>query len=439
MSRGKAITATLAFFLLSGLCATEAPSQQISKLDRGRAQLMLEDISKDVEKNYYDPNLHGVNWNATVAEAKEGIEKSNSLGMALAHIAKALDSLNDSHTFFLPPPHTYTVNYGFQYQMIGDRCYIIRVRPGSDAETKGLKPGDELLTLDNFTPNRADLWKMRYVLNVLRPQPGLQLVVRDPQDHERKLDVMAKVKQLPLVRDVSGNRIWELVREQEYAEHLGRARTATVGGDVSVLKFPGFHFTQSEVHGMINDARKHAGLILDLRGNPGGALDTLKYLLGGVFDKDVTIAKRVGRKQSKPEVAKSMGSQAFTGKLVVLVDSASGSAAELFARVVQLEKRGEVIGDRSSGSVMEAKHYTHDLGQTTIVPFGVSITEADLVMSDGKSLEHTGVTPDEIVLPTAADLAAGRDPVLARAAEILGAKLAPEDAGKMLPYEWPKE
>lgn len=85
---------------------------------------------------------------------------------------------------------------------------------------------------------------------------------------------------------------------------------------------------------------------------------------------------------------------------------------------------------------MEAKSYRESLGADTKIFFGFSITDADLIMADGKSLEHTGVTPDEIVLPTAKDLAAGRDPAMARAAELAGLPMTTVAAGKLFPFEW---
>jgi len=90
-----------------------------------------------------------------------------------------------------------------------------------------------------------------------------------------------------------------------------------------------------------------------------------------------------------------------------------------------------------SGSVMQSRHFMSAVeGIDGVIQFGASITEADMIMNDGKSLEHAGVTPDETVIPTPADLGEGRDPVLARAVELLGGKLDPLAAGKLFPIEW---
>lgn len=127
--------------------------------------------------------------------------------------------------------------------------------------------------------------------------------------------------------------------------------------------------------------------------------------------------------------------------MVVLVDSKSSSAAEIFARVVQLEKRGVVLGDRSAGAVMESQYFQHavSLSPTTMSSYGATISVAALFMSDGGTLEKVGVTPQERILPTPADLADGRDPVLARAAELVGIKMTAQEASKVFPFEWPKE
>jgi C-terminal processing protease CtpA/Prc len=82
---------------------------------------------------------------------------------------------------------------------------------------------------------------------------------------------------------------------------------------------------------------------------------------------------------------------------------------------------------------MVARHHSYTQGHRyRFLFYGLSITEADLVMSDGRSLEKAGVLPDEVVLPTGEDLASGRDPALALAAQRVGATLDPAAAGKLL-------
>lgn len=423
------------------LLALPAFAQTFSGIERGRALEMWSAISKDVRKHYYDPKFHGIDWEATVAETKQKIQQADSMNLALAYIAAALTKLNDSHLFFEPPSRPYRHDYGLRYQMFGSRCFVTQVRPGSDAAAKRIQPGDEVLAIGPFAPARDNLWKIQYRFDTLRPQTALSLSLRDPAGNQRELEAVAKMREMKKVTDLTGSDgdINNYLREEEKEERLRRARTAEIPDGLLVLKLPSFEFSPLEVNEMIDKVRKHDAWILDLRGNPGGSVDTLKRLLGFLFEKEVNISTQAGREaKDKPLVAKPMR-PGFTGRLLVLIDSRSASAAELFARVVQLEKRGTVLGDRSSGSVMEARSYSYHIGTDTMIFYGASITRADLLMSDGKSLEHAGVAPDETILPTAADLAAGRDPVLARAVELLGTKLTPEQAGKMFPYQWPDE
>jgi C-terminal processing protease CtpA/Prc len=185
-----------------------------------------------------------------------------------------------------------------------------------------------------------------------------------------------------------------------------------------------------------SEIRKAKALIVDLRGNSGGAEETLTYFVGMFFDKDLKMFDRVRRKKPVPQIAKSEHHIYFPGKLIVLVDRKSASAAELLARIMQLEKRGTVVRDRSSGLVTEAS--TFDFFSSG-VDDGAEITIANLIMADGKSLEHRGVNPDETLFPDPSGRAAGRDPVLAHAAREFGMRLTPEVAGKLFPNKWPKD
>ncbi|HLX00195.1 MAG TPA: S41 family peptidase [Candidatus Acidoferrales bacterium] len=409
--------------------------QKITDSQRADTEVMLINLRDAVKKNYYDPAYHGLDIDARYKTYKEKLIKAETLGDAFRTVAAFLSGLDDPHTCFIPPTPIYQAQRAYKMQMFGDACFITHVRPESDAAKK-LHPGDQVMTLDGFGINRKDLWQLEYYLYQLAPKRASEFTLRDPSGTVRKERVLTKY--------LEGRELWNLtthIERQDLKSEMDNERSIwrnryVEREDVMIWKMPQFLYLDSRIDYLIGLARKHATLILDLRGNPGGSMDVLEHMIGSFFDRDVQVAVRVGRKDKKPQMARTVGKNIFTGNLIVLVDSNSGSTAELFARVIQLEHRGTVLGDHSSGSVMEARFYRFSAGVNTLVSFGAFVTEADLIMSDGKSLEKTGVTPDEIILPTPSQLAGGEDPVLARAAELAGIKLDGLAAGKLFPYEW---
>lgn len=432
------IFAAILLVFIEGLLLTSYSQQPPSSLDRERGRMMLSAVKEDLKKNYYDPSFHGMDLDVRFKAADEKIKQAQSLGQIFGIIGQVLTELEDSHTFFVPPGRSSKTEYGWQMQMIGDKCYVTAVKPGSDAAAKGLTEGDEVELIDGRRPAHTNLWKLKYLYHALRPQPGMHVVIVKPDGKRQELDVLAKVQTGKRLMDLTGNDVFTLIRESENATRLHRNRYVELGEDLFIWKMPQFDLLSTAVDDFVDKFRKKKALIIDLRGNGGGYEETLLRLIGSLFDHDVTIGDLKRRKETKPLVAKTRGEHPFAGKLIVLIDSESGSAAELFARVVQLEKRGTVIGDVSAGAVMRAKEYPHEMGVDIVVFYGVSITDADIIMTDSKSLEHTGVAPDEIKLPTAADLAAKRDPVLAYAASLLGITITPDKAGSFFPIEWRK-
>lgn len=431
----------LAILLVSFVFLTiPSQSQKYGKYERDVAQSMLREVASDVRKNYYDPKLHGVEWDARVQQARLNIEKADSMDSAVSEIAALLDSLNDSHTKFVPPPRNYDEDYGFEKAMVGDRCFVTRVRPHSDAETKGLLAGEQLLAINEHPLSRKTYHRLNYIYDELRPQPGLRLTLSDDAGHQRTLEVMAKVtpsKVLKIMRLHQG--VNQLVRDVENTDHALRARYFEKGDELLVIRLPQFSLSAYGVDDVIANMRKHKGVVLDLRGNPGGFVDSVDRLLGGVFQYDRKIYDHVGRDSTKEVSVSGRHQNAFTGRLAVLVDEGSASASEIFARVVQLEHRGRILGDRSAGMVMESMFFSHEFTTDSQVLYGASITHADLIMTDGKSLEHVGVEPDITILPTSQDIAAKRDPVMAKAATLVGGHLTAEEAGAAFPPEDPNQ
>jgi C-terminal processing protease CtpA/Prc len=424
--------------IFSASASPVSAQEKVPDRDRERAQEMLRRIKGRLKEHYYDPKFRGMDLDARFKTADEKIKTAASLGQIFGTIAQVLLELDDSHTFFLPPARAYTTEYGWTMQIIGERCFVSSVEKGSDAEAKGVKPGDEVLEAGGYQIDRTNLWKFRYLYNALRPQQYIRVVLRSPNAEPRELDLLAKQKQGKKIINLTNYNEWmDIVRKSQREADLERDRLASYGDQLLIWKMNEFDLTDLQVDDAMDKVRKHKALILDLRGNGGGWITTIQRMLANLIDHDVKIGDHVSRKETKPFTARTRGEKAFGGKLIVLVDSRSASASEVLSRTIQLEKRGTVIGDKTAGAVMTSRRFSDEIGLDVVVFYGASITVSDLIMPDGQSLEHHGVTPDEIRLPTPEDLAAGRDPVLSYAVSLLGVKLDPVEAGKLFPIVRP--
>ena len=425
----------LGTLLLVFALVTPAAAQNIQD-DRARGVRMLNDIKTELKLWYYDPTFNGRDLNAHIAAAVDRVKQANSQAEISAVIASALLDLNDSHTFFLPPPTPVTAKYGFVLRMVGDRCLVGAVDPAAPAFQDGLRAGTEVLAVQNARPTRETLWKIDYSLHALRPRREVQLTVRSSSGAPQTLSAHA-VLTPPRTHQNFETWVEELFARLRVNSGTS-VRTATVGTDVLVAKLATFSLPKEETDKLFRQTRGKAGFVLDLRENGGGALEGLTRIAGYFFADRTPVGELRRRRKVEPlQTERRASDQVFTGKLVVLVDSASGSASEVLARLVQLTKRGIVVGDRTAGAVMAAsRHYYKDGHEGQFVLYGLTISEAALLMADHASLEHVGVTPDETLLPASDDLEAGRDPVLARAIALLGGTTDATAAGKLFPRQW---
>ncbi len=408
-------------------------AQKMDRIERERFKSMLTNVKNAVKKDYYDTNFHGINLDERFKTAADRLEQVNSTGEAMGVIAQVLLDFDDSHLYFLPPATNIDVEYGWRMQMHGDKCFVTIVKPKSDAEAKGLKVGDQILAIENVSPNRKDLWKINYFYNIVGKRTNLRLSILRPAESEpRQIQIESKIKQLVKVINIQMLLFDYFKEDTRSAVDFNYFKYV---GNTTIWKMPTFAIPPDDIDTIMSKI-KGGSLILDLRGNGGGYVDTLERLAGYMFDKDLHIAELKGRKEMKPQKSKTKGKAAFAGKLIVLIDHNSGSAAEIFARLVQLENRGIVLGDVSAGAVMQSRGFFTTTGANDEVIYGASVTNADVIMSDGKSLEHIGVIPDERIIPTGEDLAKQRDPVLAKAIELAGGNVSADDAGKFFQYKW---
>ena len=342
-------------------------AQQITRLERSRGFTMLDLVRDDIMKNYFDSTYGGVDLKAVFDSARARIERADRVEQVLGAIAQATLELNDSHTAFIPPGLVYRAEYGWDMRFVGDTCRILRVTPGSDAEAKGMHVGDALLAVNGVPLTRRNLWQLRYAINAIQPRAGLRVSLQSPKGAPRDLDIAAKVKERRRIVDWTNSfDLFELIREGENAWESEAPRLTEVA-DRAVISRPHSFYGTSWIDDLMDAARKHESVILDLRGNLGGSVNTLLRLIGQFYEKDLVVATEVSRGKRKEMIAKGAGKDRYQGAVVVLVDAESASASEIFARTLQLTGRGKVIGDRTAGAVRESQWlFPYDRTQTMI-------------------------------------------------------------------------
>src|SRR5439155_2269156 len=159
-------------------------AQGLGPYDRSSAKEMLDSAKEDVKKNYYDAGFHGIDIDAHFKAAEEKLKRANTRDELMIAIGQSLMDLNDSHTFFLPPSRAAKFEYGWTMQIVGDQAYVKAVKPRSDAEVKGLKPGDAILSVDGYKPSRENIWKMYYRYYGLMPARSIHLTIQSPSDSQ---------------------------------------------------------------------------------------------------------------------------------------------------------------------------------------------------------------------------------------------------------------
>ena len=403
MSRGSPrvsrVFAALSFslLLLAG-CATLPPvhvpvadlpaAQQTRALENLRVFNAVWDL---VNRKHFDPKFQGVDWNAAAATFGPKAAAARDETELYRVLNEMLAPLNDSHTHVLTSTQAIErrtqvrARTGFNMSRLDEHWVVTEVLPDSPAEEAGVKEG-WIVVARNGEPlgRRANF----------HPREGEEASWDFLDENDRKVRLSPAAKRLSIAPR-------QVTRELE-------------GGFV-YLRFD--EFDGPDRRWLSAQLKKYAeapGVVIDLRRNPGGETFSLGISIGEFFDRAVdcgTFISRGGARRVKNSW--QFGSAEYRGKVVVLVDAGTGSAAEIFAAVLQDHGRATIVGRRTAGAVLASWFYR--------LPDGgeLQLSREDYIAPKGRRIEGAGVEPDIVVPRRLADVRAGRDLDLETALHVL--------------------
>jgi len=319
-----------------------------------------------------------------------------------------LESLGDEHTSYLDPAMFETANAhleGEEYEGIGawvdttgEFLTIISPMPGSPAEKAGLKPGDIVLGIDGEDMAGLDGEAVRQ--RILGPKGSLLVITVGREGVSEPFDVEV-VRDAIVVPTVAG----EIIEE-----NIAYIQLYTFGDD-----------TSRALEDTLKDlqAQDPKGLILDLRNNGGGYLNTAIEVVSQFIDEGVVMYEVYGDGREEIFEAQS-GGKATEIPMVVLINEGSASASEIVAGAIQDRERGYLVGATSfgKGSVQTYSELLNEQG-------AVRVTIARWLTPERRQIAGLGLNPDFAVEFSEQDYVDGLDPQLEQAIQVLLEGLIP--------------
>ena len=329
----------------------------------------------------------------------------DDLALMQGAIRGMMDTLGDEQTFYMDPEmyKTETLRVQGEYEGIGAYVdmqgeYLTIVSPiaGSPAELAGLHPGDKVIAIDG-----EDMTGI--------PPEEVRLKVLGPEGTKVTLTVRREGESEPLEFVITRARITIRSAEGKMLEN-----------DVAYVDINTFgDRTTQELRAALQNLMKQnpKGIVIDLRNNPGGYLNTAIEVSSEFIEEGVIMYEQYGDGRRDQYEALGNG-QATDIPIVVLINQGSASASEILAGALQDYEHAKLVGVQSygKGSVQIWQPLSNNQG-------AAHVTIAKWLTPKERAIDHVGLAPDVIVEMTPEDFAADRDPQLDAAVETLMAMI----------------
>ncbi len=400
----------IAIFLLSGVAlAQDAVDLRIAS---------YEAIWQTVNEQHYDSTFGGLDWTAIHDKYYDLVKHANDETGFLEIANRMLGELGLSHysVFRAEPDGPSTGTVGLETRLLDGKAVITTIREGYPAAKAGLREGYIVEAIDDVPVEKilsnskkkalshVNEWRRqsdldRAIRNRLRGAPGtsVSLTFLDEYDSLRRTTLLRKERPGKTILDKSLPPFFVEFQAKRIADNIGYISFSTFLSPVDE------RFEQA-IDGML-DMR---GIVLDIRGNPGGMHEVGEAIAAKLLQKP-TLFSVFKYRDRKEEVVVQPNGRTYAGPVVVLIDGQNASASERFAACLQSIGRGVVIGERSRGAVGPS--------DGEVLPNGTTFQylTAQSLTPDGIVLEGRGVIPDIVIRPDREALLHGKDAALDRA------------------------